>query len=129
VYSLWPSDACRLTVMSGGRSTKGWHVAARVRLTRGGKSTKARKQSTRSASIRTGNRGHHGGVMEWVFRKSIVPGGTGGFIQLQLDIGGELREKYQVGSEWTDGSVLTLEQIARNHFRIPPRDTIRIIEA
>jgi hypothetical protein len=70
-----------------------------------------------------------GGVMGWVFRKSNVPGGTGGFIQLQLDVGGELRDKYLVGSEWGETSPLTLEQLARARFKIPLGDTVRIIDA
>ena len=59
----------------------------------------------------------------------MVEGGTAGPIQLQRDVGGELRSKYQVGPEWDENSPLTLEQLARDHFKIPVGDTVRIIDA
>jgi hypothetical protein len=72
---------------------------------------------------------HTGGLMDWVFRKSIVAGGTPAFIQLQHDVGGELQESYQIGPEWAENAPLTLEQLARARFKIPPGDTVTIIDA
>jgi hypothetical protein len=70
----------------------------------------------------------HGEIMDYVFRKSLVAGGTSGFIRLQREVGGEAGDVYLADPALMASGALTLEQLARRHFHISPGDTVTFID-
>jgi hypothetical protein len=66
--------------------------------------------------------------MEWLFHRSLVPGGTAGMIVVTRVVDGELREVYRIDRSLVEGGPITLVQAVRDHFRIPHGATVNFVD-